>query len=240
MRPSSSSGSPLSEKPPRPRRRSTCIGCVRRSGRSCTRSHSKGRTPWWASSMSSSRAGCRSPSRFAAPPFGARSGRPPRTRICCARWKPRTSYAPRPSSWRGPGTRPAARIDLDWTVQLSGLADGTSQLVVQAGNSPLDLHQSMLGPFLSVGHALAPLLRAEGRRTGSILRAPIRLAVLGRGAGRLSSLMDPRSVSAEARASRPSVPLGSGGAGGLVDDQPLQWTLEFWCEEQTIRIAQKA
>jgi hypothetical protein len=67
-------------------------------------------------------------------------------------------------AWSRHTTR--GEIDLDWTVQLSGLADGTSQLVVQAGNSPLDLHQSMLGPFLSVGHALAPLLRAEAVEQG--------------------------------------------------------------------------
>jgi hypothetical protein len=52
-------------------------------------------------------------------------------------------------------------IDLDWTVQLSALGDGTSHLVVQAGSPALSMEDPLLGPFLEVAAALAPLLQAD-------------------------------------------------------------------------------
>ncbi|NUO52188.1 MAG: hypothetical protein HOV80_25320 [Polyangiaceae bacterium] len=51
-------------------------------------------------------------------------------------------------------------IELDWTVQLAALGDGTSHLVVQTGCSALDIREQMLGPFIEVMLALESLLQA--------------------------------------------------------------------------------
>lgn len=57
-------------------------------------------------------------------------------------------------------------MKLEWTVQLSGLGDGTSHLVVQAGSSAFSIDDAMLGPFLGVVLALTPLMGADAPNQG--------------------------------------------------------------------------
>jgi hypothetical protein len=61
-------------------------------------------------------------------------------------------------AWTRHGTM--GSIELDWTVQLAALGDGTSHLVVQTGCSALDIHEQMVGPFIEVMLALESLLEA--------------------------------------------------------------------------------
>jgi hypothetical protein len=55
----------------------------------------------------------------------------------------------------------SGQIDLDWTVQLRALGDGTSHLVMQAGSSAWSVHAPALGVFTEVVLALAPLLKHD-------------------------------------------------------------------------------
>lgn len=54
-------------------------------------------------------------------------------------------------------------IKLDWNVQVAADADGTSQLIVQAGSRQLDTSYQALDATIAVARALAPLLGPPAR-----------------------------------------------------------------------------
>ncbi len=64
-------------------------------------------------------------------------------------------------AWARHGTY--GKIELDWTVQLAALGDGTSHLVVQAGSSAWSADDTLLGAVCDLALALGALLGHEPR-----------------------------------------------------------------------------